>query len=938
MIKDIRYNGYSAQPSDYDCADGDMAVSLNAVVEDGGLNPVFQPHEVMRMPVEMSNARVVCVHQTTTTKNYIIYDGDSGNLYWRSSDSSTLYPFTFQSNTLNSVTPLGNTLSVLTDDGIHYFLWTTLQGTSTFGYLSLSDELPEIGMSFGLQCSIKRSDQFQVSFIGSAVYSDPHDTSSVVIPKKVVSGGEEAFTNAILAKVNQFLAEEITDKSYFAMPFFVRYAYRLYDGTLTHQSAPILMLPSTGTAPMVCLESSNITQPSELTTGTLYLKVYGAACSLDVKCGSLPHSISDYNDIIQSVDIFVSAPLYQCDPNGKCEEFVLAANDSSEGIYSMGTLDSHYSDATLLAKLKKYNRWRIFDSIAAETGVHHVALMKLPTRTDAYLTEIADTSSFYLLKSIPFRYLAQYSTGRNVVEIDKGYLKTLLQKEVLPDDYDSHDRLIALKGYAYNSRLILGNLSKELFSGYFNVTYAETLLGGFQFDSSTGYVTSVSEQSYNCYRVDRAYVKIKRDGKIYTMEQRPSLFTPYPIVTHTSYYSYVYYYYHPDPNAFEVDLYCSYNGSYYKLTLPLRRHDMLNGAVYFDKFSVQTPGQQSTIDEVASSNLIVKLPNKIYVSEVNNPFYFPVQNIVTVGTGEMIGMAAAAKALSQGQFGQFPLYVFATDGVWALEVSATGTFSARQPITRDVCLSPDSITQLDGSVLFATGRGLMHLSGSQTTCISDPLFREEPFDVVTQLPGVSQMHTMMGHSADGCLPIQPFLKFLDGCQMVYDYENQHIIVFNPELDDYDVAKYTYAYVYSLKSKQWGMMYSQLSSSLQSYPEAMAMTHDGKLVSFSNNRTGNVMAMFVTRALKLGAGDVLKSIHTVIQRGYFANTDVSTVLWGSRDLMHWFLLWSSTNHEIRSIRGSGFKYFRIGGIATLSDSKRVTGASVEFDAKQTNVMR
>ena len=35
MNKEIKYNGYSTQPSDYECQDGDLAISLNLILEHG---------------------------------------------------------------------------------------------------------------------------------------------------------------------------------------------------------------------------------------------------------------------------------------------------------------------------------------------------------------------------------------------------------------------------------------------------------------------------------------------------------------------------------------------------------------------------------------------------------------------------------------------------------------------------------------------------------------------------------------------------------------------------------------------------------------------------------------------------------------------------------------------------------------------------------------
>ena len=51
MIKNIRYNGYTTQPSDYDAPDGDLAVALNLINENNSLHPACSPHKVLRLPI-----------------------------------------------------------------------------------------------------------------------------------------------------------------------------------------------------------------------------------------------------------------------------------------------------------------------------------------------------------------------------------------------------------------------------------------------------------------------------------------------------------------------------------------------------------------------------------------------------------------------------------------------------------------------------------------------------------------------------------------------------------------------------------------------------------------------------------------------------------------------------------------------------------------------
>jgi hypothetical protein len=149
-------------------------------------------------------------------------------------------------------------------------------------------------------------------------------------------------------------------------------------------------------------------------------------------------------------------------------------------------------------------------------------------------------------------------------------------------------------------------------------------------------------------------------------------------------------------------------------------------------------------------------------------------------------------------------------------------------------------------------------------------------------------------------------------------------VFNPN--------YAYAYVYSLKSKYWGMISSKFASVVNSYPEALAMDNAGRLLDCSNPAQTQVNGLYITRPIKLETPDVLKTMNTVIQRGSFQKGHIASALYGSRDLAVWQLVWSSKDHYLRGFRGTPYKYFRIVGVANLSLGESVFGASLQFNAR------
>lgn len=894
MNKDIKYNGYSAQPSDYECPDGDLAVAINFVPEDGALKPIFPP----KVNRQTSDNTGICVyiHKNSSYTHYIVRNGNSFSWYDKSAPDTLTSIGSIEKYL--KITSVGNTLIFLTDDGLQYYLW---KGGS-IGYLYLGNKIPECPISFGLQGEMVRTDEFSISF---------DSINEGNIWDEFTDSNKTRITDQVLAHINKFIADESTNKGKFIFPFFVRYAYRLYDGSLTMHSSPVLMIASSDLAPQVFW--SHISGKGKYTDAQLRVCAMVHTLDYAVTLQSRLDMLNDWKDIVRSVDVFISKPIYTYDQNGQCTKF------SESESYNSYCVCKHTNQAASTATYPLRYQHNTFNKLYAFTFdpdnlTYPMGRLMIPRRSvDAVKEDIRSTSHFYLLESIK---VEQLSTTRTRLNVEEDYLQSLVTREVMTDDYDSHDTLIPRYCFTYNSRLNLSNISKRLYAEYNS---------GALMPYTDGCVMNWEDGLPSTEFDNRASVGvfffIKQDGKDIIVQgescQMASVDAPFIFL------------YYPNVNAYKAVIVSWYNFSTC-YEVQLEQHGFLNGAFYFAGW--ENPGPYGSLPSASSNaDRTIDIPNKIYTSEVNNPFVFPVLGINTVGTGEIKGICSAAKALSEGQFGQFPLYAFTSEGVWALEVSATGSYTARQPITRDVCINADGITQLDSAVLFPTDRGIMLISGSQTQCISEAINSEFPFDALN-LPGFGKMHDMLGHDpiTDKCLPTLPFTKFLKQCRMIYDYVHQRVIVYAPGI--------TYAYVFSLKSKLWGMTFSNIASHLNSYPEALAVDHNGALLNFSAMDGDETKGLFVTRPLKLDAPDILKTIDTVIQRGNFRKGHVQSVLFGSRDLQNWHLVWSSKDHYLRGFRGSPYKYFRIALLCNLSPDESIFGASLQFTPRHTNQPR
>lgn len=969
MIKEIKYNGYTVTPSDYECEDGDLDMASNLVQEDGALQPILPPLEEFGIG---ANYRLVFIHKVKPEYQYILFNTNTedNKLYRTTQDRASqgenpiVIDDTESFADFHHVDAVGNTLIVFTESQTVYYLW---KGNT---YQKLGNHLPDVNLSFGL---VGRPRLFSVSDDSHAKFHITFDRIYYADRKKdLTEANKTKITEQVMAKVNKFVKEQTIDKGRFMFPFFVRYALRLYDGTLACHSAPILMCPSTKTAPVVMFKwqvmDGGFVQWMESADCDIML----VAASMDYKTinfGDYGTLLSRWSDIVKSVDVFISKPIYSYDQDGKIASFYDTDNLDTKMIgklyWDRTTVtnvqspreDAVYEPIVVVGEDDDYKPY--FDNYAERSYKEIYTLYFDPNRNYPNMTfhmpefsegkvrdSIANVSTFYKLCSLTLQDIESARYVRKDIEIEETYLNSLLQREVMTDDYQTHDMLTAKVSYNYNNRLNLAAMSRKLYHGFgagSMFAYANALTRATPTPNERE-LSLAADTSFHTeyYTID---VYIKEGNETYKVSVEDN----FPLIDYLSgilqYRSFGCWLFYPSSNAYKAVIYLENEGKHY--TVDLKAHDFLNGAYGLLEFDIEREGETGAVTEPyivdGQGNPIttIEMPNKIYTSEVNNPFFFPVTGINTVGTGKVIGISTAAKALSEGQFGQFPLYAFSTEGVWAMEVSDTGTYKTRQPITRDVCINEESITQLDNAVLFATDRGIMILSGSTSTCISDEINDETPFNV-SMLPQMGALLTGLEYEVASIATT--FRTFLMGCRMIYDYVHQRVVVYNPE--------YNYAYVYSIKSKHWTTMPSKIIDSIPSYPQAYAVSQgeeDNMLVDLSQDTTDEdalkgIKGVVITRPFKLDYPDALKTINTIIQRGYFDYHNdgtvkkVQQVLYGSRDLFNWYPVFSSQDLYLRGFRGTPYKYFRLALICNLDKDETLVGCTVQYEPRLTNKPR
>ena len=224
--------------------------------------------------------------------------------------------------------------------------------------------------------------------------------------------------------------------------------------------------------------------------------------------------------------------------------------------------------------------------------------------------------------------------------------------------------------------------------------------------------------------------------------------------------------------------------------------------------------------------------------------------------------------------------------------------------------------------------------GRDSECITDVL-NGYPFDF-TQMYGQDYPIRLLEKNGNKIDDVQyvEFREFLKNAEMIYDYYGSRIIVFN--------SIYNYAYVYSIKSKMWGTMSSNLRSRVNIYPEAYAINDNDEIVDVHvKNPWLDVKYFICSRPLTLGQENIHKTMFDCIVRGYFRGSKLGkcgVVLFGSNDLFNWYYIGSSINQNLRGLVGSPYKYFRIAIMGSISKDESINGISTAFQPRWQNKLR
>lgn len=951
MQQSIRYKGLSLTPDEMAVENGALSLCGNLELHDGALRPSIVTGTPLSQPLTINGvvAKILYVHETGSYHHLIAIA--SSAIYWFLQDGSLgskkpIKSFDYES-TVISINSIGNTLIIVATDGIHYAMWES-NGQSSSDYSYKGQKPPFLELSFFFDPSNKPED-YELGGINTkgskegfydafqqTTYSCG-DVFNKVNGNSFTSGDQVAnikddkqsdITQSIYALVNR-TNNLIAKQGRFYASFFIRYCYRMFDGSMIMHSSPVfipIQVPNS-----YSVYSANISFPSEnynnlivtgaevgwedsLTVNRKDAKGNVIEASIS-KCTFmyLPHNVAlsyalqgdidelkRWKDIIKSIDIFITPPVTNVDTSAKIS--VLEMCQPNYVLNGANVKDYHWTSN----KGKSYGMVSVRFPKKSDDDYNN----QLSSAGNGDTSEANDQniSAFYKICSLPIDNLTKVDNKE--LPVDKAAVYQVSLQEQMQDDYKTHNFLTAKGSYVYNHRLNLFGVQEHLMSGfcrkvmfpkgnylrkvgYFNSQLIiKKIVTELHTTSGTKYVENVLEEDFT----DRI--------------------EPFMLANLVKYY--------PDSRAKKMVFFCTTVDSAYVIyAFPLKECEELNGAMHMGNFTEEiTPYIVTSYDY--SVDDVVDMSNKIYTSESDNAFYFPLNGINTVGIGTIQGIASTTRALSQGQFGQYPLMAFSTDGIWAMEVSSQGTYSSIHPISREVCSNPKSITQLDQSVIFATNRSISRIAESQVVSMSDVLdgpgfnisgslgkFLNFFIDTEGDSESVKTIKAQMRQLID--FTSSP-IEFFQHCQVIYDYKNSRIFCLDVTQTSRASTADTVALCYSIKDNAWSTFLIQnVLTAINSYPHPYIQYRDGSVMvldkGYDYEDPTEYHGIIVTRTLKFDEDNVPDSI-----TGYIHSLTSGSIpimwLYGSNDNQNWHYIGRLGGMKSSYMATHSYRFFRI----------------------------
>jgi hypothetical protein len=294
--------------------------------------------------------------------------------------------------------------------------------------------------------------------------------------------------------------------------------------------------------------------------------------------------------------------------------------------------------------------------------------------------------------------------------------------------------------------------------------------------------------------------------------------------------------------------------------------------------------------------------NRVQVSELRNPFVLSAKNSYQIGTGQIISAGVNTEAMSTGQFGQFPLLVFTTTGVYALEQGVGDVlYASISPVNGDVVTTDSQVVSVSTGVLYVTKRGVFVNLGKETLEISkliegtpeSSILSNEHFQFFVENP-------RLGFIIDGIvgrMSAVNFMTYAERAHVGFDKINNEVIFSNSTRDERGDLIYRYSYIYSLETSTWHKIDKVFELFVNNYPYLYGVnvfqgSKNGIYNLGKEAEDSNISVMALTQPQSFDDPGIYKKIDRMVLRAMLkitTGTYFTFAVFASDDLRTWQLI-------------------------------------------------
>ena len=703
-----------------------------------------------------------------------------------------------------------------------------------------------------------------------------YSTPEVVFDGCIEKPSEENydfFLNHIMGPIYK-VRDEIHQHYGFFEPILVRYALRLFDGSHILPSPPILINFQNYNK---LLEYHYLTFNYKQPTDKTYLHAdYILWNSMGIEYIADSINLDEWKDIVTGIDIFVSKELSLIE-------------DRAIDEHSYYDKNGNKSDFAYKYKIPTLKSSNIEQNVLGETVFYLLTTLNIDDI-------VANTPTLIKHEIKPHEIIY-----RPIMEVDTLSLGTIGAQHSL----------------VYNNRLHLADITYRHYPGYPPILF-----------------TTNSEEEHDIALI---YMRTKITQPNGGIEETTAVLTvPNFNMTLSPLISY------PDANAYSMEIGIRYKEYEYKKRVSLQACDNENRASFIapnalcmdvsEWYKVATTSQNTSDFPSVTTSFVTHQRNRMIVSENSNPFHFPNElSSYYISNGTINGLSTATAALSQGQFGEYPLYIFTTEGIWSMQVGTDDICYTRcTPLNNEYTNKQGFILPIERAVIYLSGNNISLISGSQSKVLL-PLNEIETANFNNTLP------KLLPKLSIGCCDSTPIIKYIDpNTTATYNHKKNELILCN--------NNYPYCWILHIPSGHLYRRELSLKSIISNGDTLLAQSNNNIIYNLNSEIESVCNVHLITKPLQF-APDMYTRLRQVVWRIQAAQCALSLCILAAHEPDGAYkVIYQSkyegflAGHLPLRVFSAPYKFYRLALWGTITPDATIDAADLAYDIVENNKLR